>query len=130
LTFSFVYLNFNSGVDVSSLFLAAPEDVKQVAQQLATSGVVLKERALKAAEECVVKTSSRLREAMEAAGVPEDTIEEQLRQQRAADPTYVTPGFAPGREGGDGVRPPRRLRGAGGGGCRGHLQRGGGSLYI
>ena len=92
-----------------------------MAQQLATSGVVLKERALKAAEECVVKTSSRLREAMEAAGVPEDTIEEQLRQQRAADPTYVTPGFAPGREGGDGVRPP---------GCCGHLQRGGGSLYI
>ena len=82
MTFSFVYLNFNSGVDVSSLFLAAPEDVKQVAQQLATSGVVLKERALKAAEECVVKPSSRLREAMEAAGVPKDTIDEQLRRQR------------------------------------------------
>eukprot|EP00578_Thalassiosira_sp_NH16_P018034 CAMPEP_0181108758 /NCGR_PEP_ID=MMETSP1071-20121207/17804_1 /TAXON_ID=35127 /ORGANISM="Thalassiosira sp., Strain NH16" /LENGTH=449 /DNA_ID=CAMNT_0023192389 /DNA_START=90 /DNA_END=1440 /DNA_ORIENTATION=- len=73
--------------------VAAPEDVKQVAQELATSGVALKERASKAAEECAVETSSRLREAMEAAGVPEDTIEEQLRRQRA-DPTYVIPGFA------------------------------------
>eukprot|EP00578_Thalassiosira_sp_NH16_P026173 CAMPEP_0181097526 /NCGR_PEP_ID=MMETSP1071-20121207/11615_1 /TAXON_ID=35127 /ORGANISM="Thalassiosira sp., Strain NH16" /LENGTH=452 /DNA_ID=CAMNT_0023180011 /DNA_START=363 /DNA_END=1721 /DNA_ORIENTATION=+ len=73
--------------------VAAPEDVKQVAQELATSGVALKERASKAAEECAVETSSRLREAMEVAGVPEDTIEEQLRRQRA-DPTYVIPGFA------------------------------------
>jgi len=71
LTYSFVYLNFNSGVDVSSLFLSAPEDVLQVAQKLVTSGVALKERAL-----------SRLREAMEAAGDPEDTIDEQLRRQR------------------------------------------------
>jgi len=71
LTYSFVYLNFNSGVDVSSLFLLAPEDVSQVAQKLVTSGFALKERAL-----------SRLRKAMEAAGDPEDTIDEQLRRQR------------------------------------------------
>ena len=71
MTYSFVYLNFNSGVDVSSLFLSAPEDVSQVAQKLVTSGVALKERAL-----------SRLRKAMEAAGDPEDTIDEQLRRQR------------------------------------------------
>ena len=91
-------------------------------QELATSGVALKEWALKVTEECAVETSSCLPQAMEAAGVPEDTIEEQLRRQRA-DLTYVMPGFAPGREGGDAVRPP---------GCCGHLQRGGGSLptYI
>ena len=71
MTYSFVYLNFNSGVDVSSLFLSAPEDVSQVAQKLVTSGAALKEQAL-----------SRLREMMEAAGDPEDTIDEQLRRQR------------------------------------------------
>lgn len=73
--------------------VAAPEDVKAVAQELATSGVGLKERATKAAEECAYETSSRLRQAMEEAGVPEETIEEQLRRQKA-DPTYVIPGFA------------------------------------
>jgi len=71
----------------------APEDVKVVAQELATSGMALKDHAAKAAEEVAVETSSRMREAMEHAGVPEDTIEEQLRRQRA-DPTYVIPGFA------------------------------------
>ena len=71
MTYSFVYLDFNSGVDVSSLFLSAPEDVSLVVQKLVTSGVALKERAL-----------SRLRETMEAAGDPEDTIDEQLRRQR------------------------------------------------
>lgn len=64
-----------------------------MAEELATSGLALKERAAKAAEECAAETSTRLREAMEAAGVPEETIEEQLRRQRA-DPTYVIPGFA------------------------------------
>ena len=47
------------------------------------SGVALNDRASKAAEEYAVETSSRLHEAMEAAGVPEeDTIEEQQRRQR------------------------------------------------
>lgn len=73
--------------------VAAPTDVKAVAEELATSGMALKERAARAAEECAAETSTRLREAMEAAGVPEETIEEQLRRQRA-DPTYVIPGFA------------------------------------
>mmetsp|Transcript_21730 Transcript_21730/g.39188 ORF Transcript_21730/g.39188 Transcript_21730/m.39188 type:complete len:455 (+) Transcript_21730:399-1763(+) len=73
--------------------VAAPTDVKEVAEELATSGLALKDRAARAAEECAVETSSRLREAMEQAGVPEETIEEQLRRQRA-DPTYVIPGFA------------------------------------
>lgn len=73
--------------------VAAPEDVKAVAEEFATSGMDLKERAAKAAEECAVETAGRLREAMEEAGVPEETIEEQLRRQRA-DPTYVIPGFA------------------------------------
>eukprot|EP00584_Thalassiosira_punctigera_P002448 CAMPEP_0172540434 /NCGR_PEP_ID=MMETSP1067-20121228/11460_1 /TAXON_ID=265564 ORGANISM="Thalassiosira punctigera, Strain Tpunct2005C2" /NCGR_SAMPLE_ID=MMETSP1067 /ASSEMBLY_ACC=CAM_ASM_000444 /LENGTH=378 /DNA_ID=CAMNT_0013326297 /DNA_START=294 /DNA_END=1427 /DNA_ORIENTATION=- len=73
--------------------VAAPADVKSVAEELATSGVALRERAARAAEECAVETSARLREAMEGAGVPEETIEEQLRRQRA-DPTYVIPGFA------------------------------------
>jgi hypothetical protein len=52
----------------------------------------LKVRASRAAEEVAAEMSSRLRDAMEAAGVPEETIEEQLRRQRA-DPTYVIPGF-------------------------------------
>ncbi|KAL7527790.1 hypothetical protein ACHAXR_002131 [Thalassiosira sp. AJA248-18] len=73
--------------------VAAPSDVKVVAEELATSGLALKDRAARAAEECAVETSTRLREAMEQAGVPEETIEEQLRRQRA-DPTYVIPGFA------------------------------------
>lgn len=73
--------------------VAAPTDVKVVAEELATSGIALKDRAARAAEECAVETSTRLREAMEQAGVPEETIEEQLRRQRA-DPTYVIPGFA------------------------------------
>lgn len=73
--------------------VAAPTDVKAVAEELATSGLALKDRAARAAEECAVETSTRLREAMESAGVPEETIEEQLRRQRA-DPTYVIPGFA------------------------------------
>jgi len=73
--------------------IAAPADVKAVAEELATSGVGLKERATKAAEESAVENSAKLREAMEQAGVPEETIEEQLRRQRA-DPTYVVPGFA------------------------------------
>lgn len=73
--------------------VAAPEDVKVVAQELATSGLALKDRAARAAEECAAETSTRLRDAMETAGVPEESIEEQLRRQRA-DPTYVIPGFA------------------------------------
>ena len=72
--------------------VTAPEDVKAVAEELAGSGVALKERASRAAEEVAAEMSSRLRDAMEAAGVPEETIEEQLRRQRA-DPTYVIPGF-------------------------------------
>ncbi|KAL3808166.1 hypothetical protein ACHAXA_010652 [Cyclostephanos tholiformis] len=71
----------------------APDDVKAVAQELASSGMALKDRATKAAEEVAAETSARLREAMEHAGVPEDAIEEQLRRHRA-DPTYVIPGFA------------------------------------
>lgn len=73
--------------------VAAPADVKAVAEELATAGTSLKERAAKAAEECAAETSVRLREAMEQAGVPEETIEEQLKRQKA-DPTYVIPGFA------------------------------------
>mmetsp|Transcript_40654 Transcript_40654/g.85394 ORF Transcript_40654/g.85394 Transcript_40654/m.85394 type:complete len:427 (-) Transcript_40654:313-1593(-) len=73
--------------------VAAPTDVKAVAEELATSGMALKDRAARAAEEVAVETSTRLREAMEQAGVPEETIEEQLKRQRA-DPTYVIPGFA------------------------------------
>jgi hypothetical protein len=73
--------------------VAPPEDVKAVAEQLAMAGVALKERAAKAAEEVAQTMSARLREAMESAGVPEETIEEQLRRQRA-DPTYVIPGFS------------------------------------
>ena len=66
--------------------VAAPSDVKAVAEELATSGVALKERAARAAAECAAEASARLRSAMEAAGVPEDSIEEQLRRHKA-DPT-------------------------------------------
>ena len=61
--------------------------------ELATSGITLKDRAVRAAEECAVETSSRLREAMGQAGVPEETIKEQLQRQRAG-PTYVILRFA------------------------------------
>jgi len=76
-----------------------PEDVKAVAEELAGSGVALKDRASRAAEEVAAEISTRLREAMEAAGVPEETIEEQLKRQRA-DPTYVIPGFSMTASGG------------------------------
>lgn len=79
--------------------VAPPEDVKAVVEQLAVDGVALKERATKAAEEVAQTMSVRLREAMESAGVPEETIEEQLRRQRA-DPTYVIPGFSMTASGG------------------------------
>lgn len=79
--------------------VAAPADVKKVAEELATSGVGLKERAAKAAVEVAEETSNKIREAMESAGVPEETIEEQLRRQRA-DPTYIIPGFAMTPDGG------------------------------
>lgn len=79
--------------------VAPPEDVKAVAEELAGSGMALKERATRAAEEVAAEISARLREAMEAAGVPEETIEEQLRRQRA-DPTYVIPGFSRTASGG------------------------------
>lgn len=78
--------------------VTAPDDVKKVATELATSGVALKERAAKAAEVCATEHSQKLREAMEVAGVPEQTIEEQLTRQRA-DPTYVIPGFAMSADG-------------------------------
>lgn len=73
--------------------VAAPDDVKQVATELASAGVALKDRAIKAAEEVAKATSAKLREAMEVAGVPDETIEEQLRRHKA-DPTYIIPGFA------------------------------------
>lgn len=73
--------------------VAAPEDVKKVAEDFAKSGTALRERAAAAAEVVAVETSAKLREAMESAGVPEETIEEQLKRQKA-DPTYVIPGFA------------------------------------
>ena len=49
---------FRTGIDGSSLFLTAPEDVKQVAQELTMSDVTLKERASKAADEYRVETSA------------------------------------------------------------------------
>jgi hypothetical protein len=79
--------------------VAPPEDVKAVAEELVGSGVALKDRASRAAEEVAAEISTRLREAMEAAGVPEETIEEQLKRQRA-DPTYVIPGFSMTASGG------------------------------
>lgn len=73
--------------------VTAPSDVKAVAEELATSGVALRDRAARAAAECAAEASARLRSAMEAAGVPEDSITDQLRRHKA-DPTYVVPGFA------------------------------------
>jgi len=72
--------------------VAAPDDVKAVADEIANSGVDLKDRAKKAAMNVATETSQRLREAMEEVGVPEDAIEEQIRRQNA-DSTYVVPGF-------------------------------------
>lgn len=74
-----------------ALGVEVPEDVKIVAQ--ATSGVDMKAHASKFAEELSIENSARLREAMENAGVPEESIEEQLRRKKA-DATYVIPGFA------------------------------------
>ena len=73
--------------------MATPVYVKAVAAALASSGIALKDRAARAAEECAAETSARLRAAVDLAGVPEESVEEQLRRQRA-DPTYVTPGLA------------------------------------
>ena len=72
--------------------VAAPDDVKAVADEIANSGVDLRDRAKKAAMNVATETSQRLREAMEEVGVPEDAIEEQIRRQNA-DSTYVVPGF-------------------------------------
>jgi len=75
----------------------APEDVKAVADEIATGataeGVTLKDRAARSVVDSAERTQERLREAMQEAGVPDDQIEEQLKRQRA-DPTYVIPGFA------------------------------------
>jgi len=75
----------------------APDDVKAVADEIATSaiseGVTLKDRAARSVVESSERIQERLREAMQEAGVPEEQIEEQLKRQRA-DPTYVIPGFA------------------------------------
>jgi len=76
-----------------ALGVEAPEDVKIVAQEFATSGMDMKAHASKVAEEIAIENSARLREAMENAGVPEESIEEQLRRKKA-DATYVIPGFA------------------------------------
>jgi hypothetical protein len=75
----------------------APDDVKAVADEIATGaateGVSLKDLAARSVVESSERTQERLREAMQEAGVPDDQIEEQLKRQRA-DPTYVIPGFA------------------------------------
>ena len=72
--------------------VAAPDDVKAVADEIANSGVDLKNLAKTAALNVATETSQRLREAMAEVGVPEDAIEEQIRRQNA-DSTYVVPGF-------------------------------------
>ena len=64
----------------------APEDVQKVSECLAASNKTLKQQATEA-------TNNKLREAMEAAGLPENDINEHLRK-READPSYVVPGFA------------------------------------
>jgi hypothetical protein len=77
--------------------VVAPDDVKAVADEIATGaateGVSLKDLAARSVVESSERTQERLREAMQEAGVPDDQIEEQLKRQRA-DPTYVIPGFA------------------------------------
>ena len=56
-----------------------PTNVKEVAADLTTPGLSLKDCAARAVEECAMDTSSHHREAMGQVGVPEETIEEQLR---------------------------------------------------
>mmetsp|Transcript_14250 Transcript_14250/g.29940 ORF Transcript_14250/g.29940 Transcript_14250/m.29940 type:complete len:508 (-) Transcript_14250:297-1820(-) len=73
--------------------VAPPEDVKQVAEERAKSGLTGKDLAAKAAEQLREENHKLLREAMEAAGVAPEQIEEQLRRKRA-DPTYIIPGFS------------------------------------
>lgn len=73
--------------------VAAPEDVREVAQRRADSGLSGKEYAKKAAAAVQEETQAQLREAMTQAGISEDQIEEQLKRQRM-DPTYAIPGFA------------------------------------
>ncbi|KAL7461670.1 hypothetical protein ACHAXS_002084 [Conticribra weissflogii] len=70
-----------------------PEDVKQVAEERAKSGLTGKDLAAKAAQQLREENQKLLREAMEAAGVAPEQIEEQLRRKNA-DPTYIIPGFS------------------------------------
>ena len=72
--------------------VAPPEDVKMVAEERAKTGLTGKDLAAKAAEELQEENQRRLREAMAAAGVAPEQIEEQLKRQRT-DPTYIIPGF-------------------------------------
>lgn len=73
--------------------VTAPEDVQAIANERATSGLTGREHASKAAGFILEETQKQLRDAMSAAGIEEDQIEEQLKRQRL-DPTYVIPGFA------------------------------------
>ena len=65
--------------------VVAPDDVQRVSEDLAVSSKTLKQQAAEA-------INNKLREALEAARLPEKDINEQLRR-READPSYVVPGF-------------------------------------
>lgn len=72
--------------------VAPPSDVVESAKERAKAGMSGKELAEKAAGELREENQKRQREAMMAAGIPPDQVEEQLKRQKM-DPTYIIPGF-------------------------------------